>query len=232
VSPTWREIWDRRQLDPSLASPLAQLMAADGMNTGFCGVTEDAWRGFVRQIAAELEIGPGTSIFEVGCGAGAFLYGLYENGCSVAGIDLSDALVSFATRAMPRGRFAVGEATSVDPADPYDIVVSCGVFLYFPSLEYARTVITRMAAKARRAVAILDVPDLARREQALVFRRGTLGEAEYQEKYRGLDHLYYDRNWVEELLRGCGVLRTRIEDQAIPGYGGGAYRFNVVGWKD
>lgn len=206
-------------------------MAADGMDTGFCGVTDDAWREFVRRVSSTLEIAPGASVFEVGCGAGAFLYELYETGCMVGGIDQSAALVSYARQAMPRGRFAVGEATSIDPDDPYDVVVSCGVFLYFPTLEYARTVIAQMAAKARRAIAILDVPDLARQEQAIAFRRGTLGEAAYEEKYRGLEHLYYDKSWINEVMQSCGLGRTRIDDQAIPGYGSGAHRYNAFGWK-
>lgn len=231
MSPTWREIWARRELDPALASTLAQLMKADGVNGEFGGIAEDAWRDFVRRIASALELEPGTSVFEVGCGAGAFLYELYGIGCEVAGSDQSAALVSYGRRAMPHGCFKVSEATSIDPAERHDVVVSCGVFHYFPSLDYACAVIARMTAKARRAIAILDVPDLARREQALALRRGALGEAAYEQKYRGLDHLYYDRGWLEEVARGCGLARTRIEDQAIPGYESGAHRFNAFGWK-
>ena len=232
MSPTWREIWDRRQLDPSLGSTLAQLMAADGLDTGFGSVTEEAWRGFVGHVASTLDLEAGTSVFEVGCGAGAFLYDLYVAGCTVAGLDQSAALVSYAAHAMPRGRFTVGEAAAIDPAEPYDVVLSCGVFLYFPSLDYARTVLERMTTKATRAVAILDVPDLARQDQALAIRRGTLGEAAYAEKYRDLDHLYYDKDWLVDTLHACGLARTSVEDQAIPGYANAASRFNVFGWKE
>lgn len=231
MSPTWREVWDRRQLDASLRSPLARLMAADGLDTGFGSVTEEAWRGFVQQVTSAFAVGAETTIFEVGCGAGAFLYDLYERGCAVAGLDQSAALVSYARQAMPRGQFTVADAASIDVAEPYDMVISCGVFLYFPSLDYARTVIGLMAAKARRAVAILDVPDLARREQALALRRRALGAAAYEAKYGGLDHLYYDKDWLMDALDACGLVRVRAEDQAIPGYANAAYRFNVFGWK-
>ena len=232
MSQTWREIWDRRRLDPSRGSTLAQLMAADGLDTGFGSVSETAWRAFVQHVARTVGLDAGTTVFEVGCGAGAFLYDLDETGCTVAGLDQSAALVSCARQAMPRGSFTVGDAATLDPAGPYDVVLSCGVFLYFPSLDYARTVVERMAAKARRAVAILDVPDLARQDRALAIRRGTLGDAAYEEKYRGLDHLYYDKGWLADTLRGCGLARTRVEDQAIPGYANAAYRFNVFGWKE
>ncbi len=102
MSPTWREIWDRRRLDPSHGSTLAQLMAADGLDTGFGSVTETAWRAFVDHVACTLDLRAGTRVFEVGCGAGAFLYPLYESGCTVAGLDQSAALVSYAAQAMPR----------------------------------------------------------------------------------------------------------------------------------
>ncbi|MDE3153789.1 MAG: class I SAM-dependent methyltransferase [Acidobacteriota bacterium] len=232
MSPTWREVWDRRQLDPSLGSTLAQLMAADGLDTGFGSVTEIAWRAFVDHVACTLDLRAGTRVFEAGCGAGAFLYPLYDAGCTVAGLDRSPALVSYAAQAMPGGQFTVGDAATINPAESFDVVLSCGVFLYFPSLDYARTVVERMTTKATRAVAILDVPDLARQAQAMALRRGTLGEAAYEEKYRGLDHLYYEKTWLVDVLRACGLSRTHVEDQAIPGYANAAYRFNVFGWKE
>lgn len=206
-------------------------MAADGMDTGFGGVSEDAWRGFVRQIASMLEVDRTTTVFEVGCGAGAFLYELYESGCTVGGIDPSAALVSYARQVMPLGRFAVDEAASLDAADGYDVVVSCGVFHYFLTLDYARIAIARMAAKARHAIAILDVPDLARRGEALAYRRETLGAAAYEDKYDGLEHLYFDRRWLNQVLRESGLGRTHIEDQDIPGHGSSVHRFNAIGWK-
>lgn len=206
-------------------------MAADGMDTGFGGVSEEAWRGFVRRIASVLEVERGATVFEVGCGAGAFLFELYESECAVAGIDPSAVLVSYARQVMPQGRFAVDEAASIDVADGYDAVVSCGVFHYFPTLDYTRAVITRMAAKAKRAIAILDVPDLARRDEALAYRRETLGAAAYEDKYAGLEHLYFDRRWLSQVLGESGLVRTHFENQNIPGHGSSMHRFNVIAWK-
>jgi len=227
----WERVWAKRSLDPSKGTLLAQLMAADGLDTGYGNVSEESWRAFVRRTAADLALTPGDTVFEVGCGAGAFLYELDALGCAVGGLDRSAALVDAARRAIPRGRFEVGDAASLDATEPADAVVSWGVFLYFPSLPYAARVIEQMAAKARRIVALFDLPDAALREDALAFRRGSLGEAAYNERYRGLDHLYFDRDWTAHALERCGLRDVRIERSQIDGYANAAFRFNIVGVK-
>lgn len=223
----WTEIWAARTLDAGKTSLLERLMEADGLDTGFGSVTEAAWREFVMRTAGTLGLGRGSRVFEVGCGAGAFLYPLYEAGCSVGGLDQSAALIRYATEAMPDGQWTQGDASTLDPAEGWDVVVACGVFMYFADPGYARGVIARMAAKATRAVAILDVPDAAVRDSAMAFRRGAMGEAEYAAKYRGLDHQFYERSWMERMLIEVGATGVRIEDQRVTGYQNARFRFNA-----
>jgi trans-aconitate methyltransferase len=206
-------------------------MAADGLDSKFSSVSEEAWRAFVRSTAEAAGIGAEDAIFEVGCGAGAWLYEFYQQGRKVGGIDASAALISCARELMPRGDWTVGDALDVETAICYDFVVSCGVFLYFDSLDYAAAVLRKMAQKARKGVLILDIPDSAKHDQALAFRRGSLGIEEYRERYEGLDHLYYGKGWFEVVLRGLGLWRISIEDQRVDGYGNSAFRFNVIAQK-
>lgn len=227
MTPRWKDVWAARTLDPTKSSTLERLMAADGLDTGFGSVTEAAWRAFVTRTAATLGLGKGSRVFEVGCGAGAFLYPLYQAGCVVGGLDQSAALIGYAGAAMPEGQWIEGDASALDPAEAWDVVLACGVFMYFPDPGYARGVIARMAAKAARAVAILDVPDVARKEAAMALRRGTMGDAEYEAKYRGLDHLFYDRSWVRRVLTEVGASDVRIEDQRVAGYQNARFRFNA-----
>lgn len=173
---------------------------------------------------------PHSSVFEVGCGAGAYLFELHQAGCEVAGLDASSALLHYAQEVMPRGRRLLAEADDLDPCEPFDFVVACGVFLYFPSLDYSREVLDRMVQKARHGVMILDVPDLAKRDEAMAPRRRMAGEEVYAQKYEGLNHLYFDKAWFETNLAALGVRRMRIEDQQIQGYANSTYRFNVFGW--
>jgi len=228
---TWRDVWNDRRLDLSRGSTLTQLMAADGLDTALGSVGEAAWRAFVRAMAAKLHLGPGSTVFEVGCGAGAFLYELDAMGCRVGGLDQSAALIDYACAAIPRGQFTVAEASDVDAIQPADVVVSCGVFLYFPSPAYARTVIEGMAVKARRAVAILDLADEARRAETIAFRRKALGEGAYDQRYQGLEHLFFSRDWMAEALSRCDLGNIQLADQAIAGYPNGAFRFNAFGFK-
>lgn len=223
----WKDVWAARPLDASKASLLERLMAADGLDTGFGSVTEAAWRAFVARTAKTLGLDQGSRVFEVGCGAGAFLYPLYEDGCVVGGLDQSAALVGYASAAMPEGQWTQGDASALEPSEAWDVVVACGVFMYFPDPGYARGVIARMAAKATRAIAILDVPDVARREDAMAFRRGSMGEAEYEAKYRGLEHQFYDRSWMKRVLIEVGATDVRIEDQQVSGYQNARFRFNA-----
>lgn len=227
----WRQVWERRALDPARGSALSALMAADGLDTAFGQITERRWREFVNRRAGELGAGPGTAVYEVGCGAGAFLYVLAQSGCEVAGLDQSATLVGLARQAIPAGRFDVAEATGLAVSPPVDIVVSCGVFLYFPGLDYAAKVIELMAAGATRAVAILDIPDAATREGALAARIELAGgEAAYRERYAGLEHLYYERSWIAGRLAAAGLVGVKTADQDIPGYANGPFRFNAWGF--
>jgi len=224
---TWADIWAARRLDPAHGSRLRQLMAADGLDTGFGDVEEAAWRAFVRRSAATAGIAPGASVFEVGCGAGAFLYELDAMGCAVGGVDASAALVGYARAALPRGRWSVGDAADLDVTEPWDYVGACGVFLYFPTLEYAGRVLARMVRKARRGVFLLDVPDLAKREATEAERRRRTGEQAYAARYDGLEHLYVAKDWFVRELAALGARDVRVEDQVIAGYGNAAGRYNV-----
>jgi SAM-dependent methyltransferase len=116
------------------------------------------WFEYAEHIAEVLDIGPGTSVFEVGCRGGELLYPLAENGFTVGGIDPSADLIKQAGELIPGGCWSVGEASTLDPGEAWKVVVS-RAFADFPDLDYARGVIARMAAKASHAIALLELTD-------------------------------------------------------------------------
>lgn len=118
-----------------------------------------------EQVAETLDIGPGTRVFEVDCGDGAFLFPLAHNGYIVGGIDADPAAIAQAIAAMPDGLFQVGLASALDPGVPWDVVI-CRSFGAADDLaagamaqaDYLRGALARMFAKATHAIALLDVP--------------------------------------------------------------------------
>lgn len=231
ASADWKRVWEARSLSSQEGSILGRLLAADGYDTEYAEINENSWIEFVDRWAAKLEISSQHSVFEVGCGAGAFLYGLYCKGCTVGGIDWSTNLVNIAKSAMPTGDFGVKEAANLDALPSVDVVFACSVFAYFPSLDYASQVIEQMVAKTTHAVAILDLPDRASEDAALNFRKASVGTENYVQRYANLDHRYYDRDWITKVLSTCGLKRVETSDQDLANYGNAAYRFNALGFK-
>jgi trans-aconitate methyltransferase len=179
-------------------------------------------------IAQRFSLSNGSSVYEVGCGAGALLYGLRELlDIDVGGCDFASPLISIARHAIPKGDFIVSDATKFPLSPPYDVVLANGVFHYFPDLMYARRVVELMAAKARRAIAILEIPDEATRELSEQTRREMLSPEEYEQKYRGLDHLYFPKSWFRDMAEAISMECT-FPDIKIPGYAQSSFRFGVL----
>ena len=152
---------------------------------------------FAEQVAETLDIGPGTEVFEVACGAGDFLIPLHDNGYLVGGLEANPALVDAAREAMPGGRFTNRPPAELDPAQPWHVVV-CRAFGTFPDVDYARGVLARMAAKATHAVAVLEVPE---------------GR--------------YDRRWMLRALAEVGVSAVQMEEVRVAADNPTEARYNV-----
>jgi SAM-dependent methyltransferase len=226
----WRPIWERKGAEvQDGVLGLAELLRANGYDTGHGDIAVDAWASYAEHVLDLLGAESGHSIYEVGCGAGAFLVPIRQRGLAVAGSDYSSTLVAAAAKALPDGEFECCEASNVPSLPQYDFVVANSVFFYFTDLEYAEAVIQTMVGKARRGLAILDNPDLAHKEETLALRYQVAGsKAEYEKRYHGLDHLHFDRDWFAQLLRKAGATSVVVRDQEIQDYGNAAGRFNVL----
>lgn len=231
----WYDIWNQAApIDPAEGSAphLSDLLAADGYNTGHGDLEITAWTEFAHRMYDVLELHAGDTLFDVGCGAGAFLYPAFQHGVRVGGVDYSETRIDLARRAMRSGDFVVADALNL-PTDPSaEVVIAVGLFMYFSSLDYAERVISRMCDKATRAVGIFDLPDVDLADDARIEREAAAGGPEaYAERYKGLEHLAYSRSWIADQLAGNGLVDVTIEPQSISGYGNGKYRFNAWGWK-
>lgn len=230
MTAAWHGVWSRRNDSAGACAstdPLQRLIDLYGFDSGAGRIDAAAWRKHVGAMAVRLGIKPGDSVYELGCGAGAFLFALQELGANVAGMDYAQNLVDAARKALPGAAIAHGEASAL-PTDAHcDFVVANSVFHYFPDAAYAADVLHRMLDKARKAVAVLEVPDAALRTQAETRRRDLLSVEAYEAKYQGLDHLYLPRDWFTRQLAARG-LRCETFDQCVPGYAQNDFRFNCI----
>ena len=84
---SWQAVWQRKgQLNKQpTQTTLHDLIKISGFDSGAGQMSDAMWRRYVSQIQKRLNIMPATTICEVGCGAGAFLYPLYQQGIFVTG---------------------------------------------------------------------------------------------------------------------------------------------------
>ncbi|WP_414931749.1 class I SAM-dependent methyltransferase [Vibrio europaeus] len=223
----WKKIWGNRSLDLVEGEvSLSELISIDGFDTGYGTIKDKYWIDYVNHVKKEMAIRDGSSIYEVGCGAGAFLYDFFKKGHKVGGIDYSASLIEICKKVIKCKDVRVGEALSIQVEDKYDFIVSNSVFFYFPSLEYAEAVLEKMIEKANSGIAILEVNDYDFKEDALKLRKKHLTEEEYNKRYEGLEHLFYKRDWFYKIAQKHN-LHCKIESQIIEDYQNSFYRFNV-----
>ena len=222
----WQEIWSRRRADEHSNLTLADLIALDGFDGGAGKVEVEDWREYVRRVAKKLALKDGNSVYEVGCGGGAFLYALTEqNNIKVGGNDYSTGLIEVAQGTFPGSDIHCVEAAEIDTQNKYDYVISNSVFHYF-DLDYAKKVLLKMLDKARFGVCILEIPDLKTKDQSEELRRDMLTSEEYEKKYAGLNHTYYDREWFVSIAKEH-ELDIEIFDGCVPNYAQNQFRFGV-----
>lgn len=227
----WRDIWNRRDSSNIERLDLDSLIKLDGFDSGAGRIDSDDWRIYVQRIASMLKLKDGESVYEVGCGCGPFLYALCEqHSIVIGGNDYSVGLIDTVRTAFPCFDFQCIEASKIDSELNYDYVISNSVFQYF-SLDYAFDVLNKMIIKAKKACVVLDVPDARSKEESEALRRDILTPGEYEKKYVGLSHTYYERKWFENIAAESG-LTCEIFDGCVPNYRQNQFRFGCIIWKN
>lgn len=205
---SWQEIWDRKAEREIDEYSLDVLLELDGYDGGAGKITATGFSSVVDVVVGELALRPGMRILDVGCGAGALLWCLRERGLELVGVDSSAPLIEHARAAIPEATLSVSEA--VDLPFEADALVCCGVFHYFPDHDYARRAVEGFRRAAPVAL-IMDVPDLATREEAEAARRAAGSKPGR--------HLYYSRDFFGD---------ARTWGSEVRGYGNAPYRFHAL----
>jgi hypothetical protein len=53
----------------------------------------------------------------------------------------------------------------------------------------------------------------------------------HEERYQGLDHLHYEREWVVQAMQNAGLASVEVSDLDIKGYANAPSRFNAFAWR-
>jgi SAM-dependent methyltransferase len=98
-------------------------------------VTDGGPRGWGRPLhAAVLDatgVRAGTTVLDLGCGAGLFARAAADRGARVTGIDVDPRAVRLAAAAVPEGSFAVGTAEGPPPGR-FDVVAAVQLLMHVP----------------------------------------------------------------------------------------------------
>ncbi len=193
------------------------------------GLPLETFIGQDKQMRELLHLSPGKSVFEVGCGAGANLYLMQRDGIMVGGMDYSPPLVDTARTVLPDAlELSCGEADRLSTERTYDAVFSAGVFSYFTGTDYARRVLTRMLEKSRGALGLLEVHDIEKEDAYHAFRRASIPD--YDERYKGLDKLFYPRAFFEDFARKHDLTVT-FPTVDMPSYWNTPFIFNCFMYR-
>jgi SAM-dependent methyltransferase len=94
-------------------------------------------------------------VLDVGCGSGTLLAAAVAAGAHPVGVDISQGMAEAAARRVPEARVVVADAetadlTSLDPAGPYDVVISRFGVMFFADPDAAFANIAAATAPAGR----------------------------------------------------------------------------------
>lgn len=229
----WQSIWSKKELAPNSTQSLNDLIVANGFDTGVGNYDEDKWREMVLDFLKRTNFTEKASILELGCGSGAFLFSLNELvKANYFGLDYSPSLINIAKMVLPKARLVATESISSVFDDVYfDVIFSHSVFQYFPSMGYADDVIINWCKKIKQGgkLVLLDINDKEKEEdyhneRMLAYRN----PAEYNETYEGLNHLFFDKANLIDILKKCGMNEIEIFPHAVADYGNSKFRFNII----
>ncbi len=226
----WQEVWSKRQfIQEQNETILESLIKMDGFDTPLGKMTESDWRDYVNNSIKNLDLRANETVFEIGCGCGAFIYVLYEKGFNVSGIDFSLPLIEIARKTMPKSseNFQVSDAIDFKGIKT-DSIIANHVFHYFPSHDYVSAVLETIM-KSKCKVLITALPDITLKKESEAFRTGTLTEQEYEEKYDGLDILYFSKSWIlDEVNRLSPKRKVFFLPHRMPKFPQNEFRFDCL----
>lgn len=106
---------------------------------GYTVFTEEGYARFLAEFLRLTKPAPGDTVFDFGCGTGAFTKYLAAHGFRVIGFDLSPGCVARARTDVPAAHFEIGDIEHLSAVGPgiADIIVFSAVLHHLPSRQPA-----------------------------------------------------------------------------------------------
>jgi len=220
----WKKIWQYR------AKKYADQSAAviDGFDSGRGKISEESLDYLIKEIRTLLALKKEDKLLEVGCGAGMLLEKL--NLSHMTGVDYSSAMIAEVKKRVPKANFYVAEACNLPFQKPlFNKILAWSVFEYFPSLNYAKKVLSEILRCLKRPgiIFIGDIPDLAKYKEAERLKKTHPHQRKNFKRDKNLRHLYYSRSFFINFAKGHG-LKYSFPKFIVPGYANSKVRFAVI----
>ena len=191
-------VWTAKTKQAVSTLPNEAIIAATALHTSIFDSSTESYVDFLAYI--EQLVLPCTSIAEFGCGNGANLYYFAKQyGMAVTGCDISIDLVELAKSVITDGKFNVGNQFDAGD-DSVDYCISNSVFQYFPTDEYADSVVSEMLRISKKGILVTDIKSSEteadfKEKQA---KRQGLTIAELELKYKDTPLKSYPKSFFEK----------------------------------
>jgi len=226
----WKEIWSNKQMMTDEYPSLESLIELDGFDSGGDDFTSNEWIQNIEFICSKMKINNGDSVFEVGCGSGAFLFALRELfSVKVAGLDYSKSLIQTAQKVFKDElSFQCRDAQEMEVTPTFDHVIAYSVFHYM-QYEDSINVLTKMLRKSTKTVGLFELPNADLQVESEDYRQSNMGlsEEEYKKKYKGLPHTYFSYEELKDIGRRLDFRVEKIQSENIL-HSQSKFRFGVV----
>jgi len=160
-------------------------------------------------------VGPGTSLLDVGCGAGLLCQLANRRGAAVAGFDAAESMIATARARVPGGDFRVGDMEALPFADhSFDVVTGVNSFQFAANPVRALSEACRVAKpRASVVIATWGKPEDCEAEAVLAALRPL--SPPVPPSAPGPFALS-KRDALEEILRQAGLQPTEFQEVDTP----------------
>jgi SAM-dependent methyltransferase len=168
------------------------------------------WANYAEQTSSDiyesvfklLPIDKGTSLLDIGCGAGAFCKLASERGANVCGFDASEGLLSIARERVPNGSFTKGDMEQLPyPDRQFDVITGLNSFQFAENKVKSLSEARRVAKDGAKVMMLVwGNPDEC--ESTAIMRAiGSLWEAPKQTAQPPL----FQEGIIESLVKEAGL---------------------------